>query len=265
MTTDPERAAIPDLFDLSGKTAIVTGGTQGVGLMLARGLLMAGARVWVCSRKADACAKAEAELRRLGDAVAVPADLSDEEGCASFVDQFCARETELQILVNNAGATWGASLAEFPVSGWTRVLSLNLVSPFLLVQALLPALQRGARDDDPSRVINIGSIHGLHVSPLPNYSYGASKAGLHHLTRVLAKELGPTNVTVNAIAPGPFRSRMMAATLAERGDTFAAESPLGRLGREEDLIGAAVYLSSRASSWVTGAVLPVDGGISTTR
>lgn len=265
MTSDSAPAGIPDLFDLSGKTAIVTGGTQGVGLMLARGLVQAGARVWVCSRKAEACVKAESELRRLGDAVAVRADLSDEDGCASFADQFCSSETELQILVNNAGATWGASLAEFPVSGWTRVLSLNLVSPFLLVQALLPALERGARDHDPSRVINIGSIHGLHVSPLPNYSYGASKAGVHHLTRVLAKDLGPKNITVNAIAPGPFRSRMMEATLATHGDAFAAESPLGRLGREEDVVGAAVYLSSRASSWVTGVVLPVDGGISTTR
>jgi NAD(P)-dependent dehydrogenase (short-subunit alcohol dehydrogenase family) len=165
------------------------------------------------------------------------------------------------VLVNNAGATWGAPLAEFPASAWDRALDLNLKAPFYLTRAFLPLLEAAATTDDPARVINVGSIDGLRVPELPTYSYSASKAGLHQLTRVLARELGPRHITVNAVAPGPFESKMMAATLAESGDEIAASSPLGRIGRPDDMAGVAIFLSSRAGAYVTGAVIPVDGGI----
>jgi NAD(P)-dependent dehydrogenase (short-subunit alcohol dehydrogenase family) len=165
------------------------------------------------------------------------------------------------VLVNNAGATWGAPLPEFPASAWDRALDLNLKAPFYLTRAFLPLLEAAATIDDPARVINIGSIDGLRVPGLPTYSYSASKAGVHQLTRVLARELGPRHITVNAVAPGPFESKMMAATLAEFGDEIAASSPLGRIGRPDDMAGVAIFLSSRAGAYVTGAVIPVDGGI----
>jgi NAD(P)-dependent dehydrogenase (short-subunit alcohol dehydrogenase family) len=255
---------VSDLFSVAGRTALVTGGTRGIGLMIARGLAQAGAKVYVSSRKPEACEAAVAELKPYGEAVALPGDLSQEAEIARVAEELSAREQRLDILVNNAGATWGATLDEFPVSGWDKVMDLNLRSPFLLTQALLPLLRAAGTPDSPARIINVGSIDGLHVSPLPTYSYAASKAGLHHLTRVLAKELGPQHITVNAIAPGPFESKMMAATLAAVGDQIAASAPLRRIGRPDDMAGVAVYLSSRAGSYVTGAVIPVDGGIGTT-
>jgi NAD(P)-dependent dehydrogenase (short-subunit alcohol dehydrogenase family) len=252
------------LFDLTGKSAVVTGGTRGIGLMMARGLLQAGARVTICSRKADACEAAATELSGDGEVTAIPADLSSEAGCLQFAEQVGQARSSLHILVNNAGATWGAPLAEFPESAWDKVLNLNLKSPFFLTRALLPLLEAAATADDPARVINVGSIDGLHVPILPTYAYSASKAALHHMTRVLARELGPRRITVNAVAPGPFESKMMAATLRAAGDEIAAKSPLGRIGRPDDMAGVAVYLSSRAAAYVTGAVIPVDGGIATT-
>jgi NAD(P)-dependent dehydrogenase (short-subunit alcohol dehydrogenase family) len=249
------------LFDLTGKSALVTGGTRGIGLMIARGLLDAGASVTISSRGTEACEQARAELAPHGEVTAVPADLSSEAECIRLA---AVVEGPLHVLVNNAGATWGAPLEEFPESAWDKVLNLNLKSPFFLTRALLPRLEEAATDDDPARVINIGSIDGLHVPALPTYSYSASKAAIHHLTRVLAKELGPRRITVNAIAPGPFESKMMAATLEAFGDEIAARAPLGRIGRPDDMAGAAVFLASRAGSYVTGAVLPVDGGIATT-
>ena len=253
-----------ELFDLSGKTAVVTGGTRGIGLMIARGLLQAGARVYVSSRKADSCAAAEQELGPSGPVVAVQADLSTEPECQRLAREIGDRESRVHVLVNNAGATWGAPLAEFPAEAWDKVLDLNLKSPFFLIRAFQPLLEVAGGPDDPARVINIGSIDGLRVSSLPTYAYSASKAGLHHLTRVLAKELGPRQITVNAVAPGPFESKMMAATLAAHGDAIAAAAPLGRIGRPDDMAGVAVYLASRAGAYVTGAVIPVDGGLGTT-
>ncbi len=254
-----------DLFDLTGKAAVVTGGTRGIGLMIARGLLQAGAgRVYISSRKAEACEQAERELSAFGMVHAVQADLSAEAECLRLAREVGERESALHILVNNAGATWGAPLEEFPASAWDKVLDLNLKSPFFLTRAFLPLLEAAGTPDDPARVINIGSIDGLRVPPMQTYSYSASKAGLHHLTRVLARELGPRHITVNAIAPGPFESRMMAATLRSFGDAIAGSAPLRRIGRPDDMAGAAVFLSSRAGSYVTGAVLPVDGGIGTT-
>jgi NAD(P)-dependent dehydrogenase (short-subunit alcohol dehydrogenase family) len=249
------------LFDLTGKTALVTGGTRGIGLMIARGLLDAGASVTISSRGEKACEEAVQELSAHGTVVAVPADLATEAECQRLAATI---NGPLNILVNNAGATWGAPLTEFPESAWDKVLDLNLKSPFFLTRAVLPQLEAAASDDDPSRVINIGSIDGLRVPSLPTYSYSSSKAAVHMLTKVLAKELGPKRITVNAIAPGPFESKMMAATLEVFGDAIAAAAPLGRIGRPDDMAGTAVFLSSRAGSYITGAILPVDGGISTT-
>ena len=253
-----------DLFDLSGKTAVVTGGSRGIGLMIARGLLEAGARVYISSRKADACAAAERDLNRYGMVAAVPADLSSEAGCLQLAEEIGQREQSLSVLVNNAGATWGAPIEEFPATAWDKVVDLDLKAPFFLTRALLPLLEAAGTPDDPARVINIGSIDGLRVPPFQTYAYSASKAGLHHLTRVLARELGPRRITVNAVAPGPFESKMMAATLQTFGDAIAAAAPLKRIGRPDDMAGVAIYLASRAGAYVTGAVIPVDGGIGTT-
>src|SRR5262245_47876374 len=253
-----------DLFDLTGKTAVVTGGTRGIGLMIASGLLQAGARVYISSRKAEGCASAERELSKYGQVTAFPADLSTEAECVRLAGQVGDREQALNVLVNNAGATWGAPFEEFPASAWDKVLDLNLKSPFFLTRAFLPLLEAAGTADDPARVINIGSIDGLRVPSLPTYSYSASKAGLHHMTRVLARELGPRHITVNAVAPGPFESKMMAATLRAFGQAIAEAAPLRRIGRPDDMAGVAVYLASRAGAYVTGAVLPVDGGIATT-
>ena len=255
-----------DLFDLTGKVAVVTGGTRGIGLMMARGLLQAGARVYISSRKADAGDAAVAELSPFGKVVSIPADLSTEAECVRLAAEVGERE--------DAGAHPGqqrrrdvgrAVLEEFPESAWDKVLDLNLKSPFFLTRAFLPLLEEAGTHDDPARVINVGSIDGLHVPPMHTYSYSSSKAALHHLTRVLAKELGPRQITVNAVAPGPFESKMMAATLDAFGNEIAARSPLGRIGRPDDMAGVVVYLASRAGSYVTGAVIPVDGGIATTR
>ena len=253
-----------DLFDLSGKTAVVTGGSRGIGLMIARGLLEAGARVYISSRKANACAAAERDLTRYGTVASIPADLSSEAGCLQLAEQIGQREQSLSVLVNNAGATWGAPIEEFPATAWDKVVDLDLKAPFFLTRALLPLLEAAGTPDDPARVINIGSIDGLRVSPFPTYAYSASKAGLHHLTRVLARELGPRRITVNAVAPGPFESKMMAETLQTFGDAIAAAAPLKRIGRPDDMAGVAIYLASRAGAYVTGAVIPVDGGIGTT-
>lgn len=252
------------LFDLTGKTAVVTGGTRGIGYMIAQGLLQAGASVIISSRKSDACEQAREELAAFGSVAAIPCDVSGEQGCQDLANAVAQRTDRIHVLVNNAGATWGAPFEEFPASGWDKVVDLNLKSPFFLTRGFLRLLEKAATEDDPARVVNIGSIDGIRVPDMPNYSYSASKAGLHHLTRVLARELGPRNITVNAVAPGPFPSKMTAQVLDTHGEAIRASSPLGRLGRPDDIAGAAVFLAGRASSYVTGAVIPVDGGIATT-
>lgn len=264
MDLDSQFATHTELFDLSGKYALVTGGSRGIGMMIARGLLQAGARVVISSRNTDTCAAAQRILSELGDVQAIPADLSRHDECQRLADRVAADSGRLDVLVNNAGAMWREPLETFPDEAWDAVIDLNLKSPFWLVQALLPALRGAATADDPARIINIGSIAAIHVAQSPNYSYASSKAALHQLTRVLGRELGPHHITVNAVAPGPFPSQMMASTLETVGDTIAAAAPLRRLGRADDMAGTAVFLASRAGSYLTGAIIPVDGGIATT-
>ncbi len=253
-----------NLFSLEGKVALVTGGSRGIGLMIARGYVENGVRTYVSSRKADVCEQVARELGRSGSCIALPADLARMDEVARLVREISAREPALHVLVNNAGANWGAPLAEFPESGWDKVMDLNLKSIFFLTRELVPLLRRGASALDPARVIMIGSIAGLPVPALETYAYSASKAALHHLTRVLARRLAPDHVNVNALAPGPFESQMMAATLERFRDAIVRSVPRGRIGEPEDVAGAAIFLASRASAWITGALLPVDGGLSTT-
>lgn len=251
-----------ELFSVEGKVALVTGGSRGIGRMIAAGFVDAGARVYISSRKAEVCSQVAADLSAAGQCVALPADLSAEEGCRRLAEEVADREDRLDVLVNNAGATWGAPLVEFDEKAWERVLALNVKGVFHLTKFLLPLLQASGTAGDPARVINIGSIDGIHVPPLETYSYSASKAAVHQLTRHLAKRLAPA-ITVNAIAPGPFESKMMAATLEAFGEQIAAAAPLRRIGRPDDMAGAAIFLASRAGAYVTGAVIPVDGGIAT--
>jgi NAD(P)-dependent dehydrogenase (short-subunit alcohol dehydrogenase family) len=253
-----------DLFSVAGKTALVTGGSRGIGLMIARGLVEAGARVYISSRKADVCERIAAELSEFGECIALPADCSTEQGCNGLAAELSGREKELNILVNNAGANWGAPMEDFPDSGWDKVLALNVKAVFQLTRALVPQLEAATRKGDPARVINTGSIDGLKPPMLDTFSYSASKAAVHHLTRVLAKKLAAKNITVNAIAPGPFESKMMEVTLENFGEAIIASCPMGRIGEPEDMAGVAIYLASRAGAYVTGVVIPVDGGISTT-
>lgn len=252
-----------DLFSIAGKTTLVTGGSRGIGRMIAGGFVEAGAKVYVSSRSREACEAVAAELSEVGVCIAVPADLSTETGCRGLAEEMARREDRLDVLVNNAGNTWGAPLEEFGDAAWDRVLSLNVKGVFHTTKFLLPLLDAAATDDDPARVVNIGSIDGIHVPVLETYSYSASKAAVHQLTRHLAKKLAP-RITVNAIAPGPFESKMMAATLEAFGDRIAESAPLKRIGRPDDMAGVTIFLSSRAGAYVTGAVIPVDGGIATT-
>jgi NAD(P)-dependent dehydrogenase (short-subunit alcohol dehydrogenase family) len=249
-----------DLFSIAGKTALVTGGSRGIGLMIARGYVEAGVRVYISSRKADALDEVAAELSKVGECHAIAADLSSEAECRRLAEAIATRESTLDILVNNAGATWGAPLEQFDETAWERALALNVKGVFHLTKFLLPLLTEAGTADDPARVINIGSIDGIRVPLMENYSYSASKAAVHMLTRHLAKRLAP-EITVNAIAPGPFESKMMAATLEAFGEQIAAGTPLKRIGRPDDMAGAAIYLASRAGAYLTGAVIPVDGGI----
>ena len=253
-----------DLFSLQGKTALVTGGSRGIGFMIATGLLQAGASVVISARKQHELDDAKVALAEFGDVHAIRADVSTLEGVEALAVEVSAHFPVLNILVNNAGATWGMPLDDFDENAWDKVMDTNVKGVFFLTQKLLANLRAGATHDDPARVINIGSIDGLHVNPMDTYSYAASKAGVHHLTRALARKLGPEFITVNAVAPGPFESKMMAATLKSFGDSIASSAPLKRIGRPDDMAGVAVFLASRAGSYVTGAVIPVDGGIATT-
>lgn len=249
-----------NLFSVQGKVALVTGGSRGIGLMIARGFVANGVKTYISSRKADVCDRVADELSEHGTCISLPADLSKQEEVARLAAELSAREDKLHILVNNAGAAWGAPFDEFPESGWDKVMDLNVKSMFFMTQAVMGDLEAAATEDDPARVINIGSIDGIGIPRLETYSYPASKAAVHQLTRVLAHRLAPRNVNVNAVAPGPFESQMMAHTLETQGEAIKASVPRGRIGRPEDMAGVAIYLSSMASAYVTGVVIPVDGG-----
>jgi len=253
-----------DLFSIAGKVALVTGGGRGIGLMIARGFVEAGAKVYIASRRREECERIASELSRQGECIAFGADLGTERGCRGLADAVGERESALHVLVNNSGANWGAPMAEYPDAAFDKVMNLNLKGVFHLTRFCVPLLEKAAQPGDPARVINIGSIDGLHVPAFETYAYSASKAGVHHLTRVLARQLGSRNITVNAVAPGPFESKMMAATLERFHDVIVKSSPLRRIGEPADMAGVAIYLASRAGSYVTGAVIPVDGGIATT-
>ena len=252
-----------DLFSVEGKTVLVTGGTRGIGYMIAEGYLRGGARVYISSRNAETCREAHRELSKLGDVVAIPCDVSTEAQCRELIDEISNREPQLHVLVNNAGATWGAPFDEFPDAGWDKVLAVNVKAPFTLTRFARPLLEKASATGDPARVINIGSVDGIFVPGFDNYSYSASKAAIHHLTRHMASELSPS-ILVNAIAPGPFPTKMMEKALEESGDTLREASPVGRIGTPDDAAATAIFLSSPASSYITGAVIPLDGGLSTT-
>lgn len=253
-----------DLFSIAGKTALVTGGSRGIGKMIATGFVQAGAKVYVASRKAAACEETAAELSQYGEVIPLPADLSRADECLRLAGEIAAREGALHILVNNAGANWGAPLEEYPDEAWPRCFDLNVRGVFNLTRDLVPTLRAAATPGDPARVINIGSIDGLRIPEMDTYAYSTSKAAVHQLTGVLARRLAREGITVNAIAPGPFESKMMEATLELFGDHIKATCPLRRLGEPDDMAGAAIFLASRAGAYCTGVVLPVDGGISTT-
>jgi NAD(P)-dependent dehydrogenase (short-subunit alcohol dehydrogenase family) len=247
---------VENLFGVEGKVAVVTGGSRGIGRMIATGFVEAGARVYISSRKAE---ELQATADEIG-AIAIPADLSTQAGCQALAAAVIERESAVHVLVNNAGAAWGAPLEEYPDSAWDKVLSTNVKGPFQLTQALLGPLRAAAAPDDPARIIMIGSIEGFAVPLWNNYAYPASKAAVHMMTRHLAADLAP-DITVNAIAPGLFPSRMTAfAFQAAPEEELAKHIPLHRAGRPTDMAGVSLFLASKAGSYVTGAVLPVDGG-----
>lgn len=249
------------LFDIAGKVALVTGGSRGIGEMIAEGYVANGVRTYISARKAEACDATAARLAETGECISIPADLSTAEGIQVLVDEIGQREQRLDILVNNAGATWGEPIESFPELGWDKIMDINVKSPFFLTQALLPLLEKSATDDDPARVIMVGSIDGLNVNRLPTFSYGPSKAAVHHLARTLASHLADRHITVNAIAPGLFPSKMTAHIMKKIGRKIVKGTPLKRAGKPEDMAGIAIYLASPASSFVTGVVIPVDGGL----
>lgn len=256
-------ASLEHLFGLKGKTALVTGGSRGIGFMIARGFLEAGARVYITARNAAPCEVAAEELSAWGDCRPLPTDVNQSADRAALYNRLDADGGQLHILVNNAGTAWGQPYAEYSSTGFAKVMETNVNSVFCLTRDLTPLLERGANKDDPARVINIGSIEGLHIPSVHsqgNYAYTASKAAVHHLTRHLAVELGPRGIAVNAIAPGFFPSRMTSHIVDQQLQELEENSPLGRIGKPQEMAGIAIYLASRAGAYTNGAVIPVDGG-----
>ncbi|MGV6804611.1 MAG: SDR family oxidoreductase [Ruegeria sp.] len=255
-----------DLFSLRGKTALVTGGATGIGRMSAEALVRAGARVLIASRKGEACEAVAAELNAMdapGTAEGFAGDVSSEAGIDALVEEVNNRTQKLDILMNNAGVSWGAPLGQFPYDAWEKVMSINVAGIFHLTQKLLPVLMQSGSDDDPARVVNVASVMGEVPMGDGAYSYSASKAAVIHMTKIMAKELAPYKVTVNALAPGPFVSRMTAFATADKDmrAKVGKSVPLGRVGRDEDIAGCMLFLCGRGGSYVTGAVIPVSGGI----
>ena len=264
MSNEPSSAS--QLFSVTAKKVVITGGSRGIGLMIARGFVAAGAEVLISARKADQLAVAAEELVAIeggGSVHTVVADVASAAGAAALAEQVMAWSSIVNVLVNNAGATWGAPVEDFPEEGFDKVLDTNVKGPFYLTSSLLPALRAAASAEDPARVINIGSVDGLRPPMLDSFPYSASKAAVHQLTHHLAHRLAGEHITVNAIAPGPFESKMMAFALGDPGTKSAIEKsvPLGRIGRADDMAGAAIFLASRAGAYLTGTIIPVDGGI----
>jgi NAD(P)-dependent dehydrogenase (short-subunit alcohol dehydrogenase family) len=258
-------AYLDELYSVAGKTALVTGAATGIGRMIATALVQGGARVFIASRKGADCQKVAAELNALGaagSAEGFAADVGTEEGVDALAAEVKARTGSLHILVNNAGVSWGEPLATFPYKGWAKVLNVNVTGLFHLTRQLLPLLEAAASDADPARVINLGSVMGTQPLADDAYSYTASKAAVHHLTKTLANELAARRITVNAFAPGPFQSRMTAFATAgdEQARAVGARVPLGRIGAPSDIAAATLFLCGRGGSYVTGAILPLDGG-----
>lgn len=251
---------VSDLFSVQGKTALITGGSRGIGMMIARGFAESGAKVYLSARKKQACDEAAKEL----GCESIPADVSTAAGCAALAKEIAAREPKLHVLINNAGAAWGQPIAEYSEAGWDKVIDTNVKSVFFLTRELLPLLEKAASKLDPARVINVGSIDGIKVPFLETYAYPASKAAVHHLTRDLAIKLAGKFITVNAIAPGPFESKMTEWMLEHYQERFERDCPLRRIGQPSDMAGVALYLASRAGAYVNGVVIPVDGGFSIT-
>lgn len=253
------------LFGVAGKAALVTGGTRGIGLMIAEGLVRAGAKVYISSRKLAACGEAERQLSELGECVAIPGDLRDVAGCEALATAFCEREDKLHILVNNAGLTWSLPIDDFTEKAWDRVVDLDVKSPFFLIQKLLTPLRAAASAEQRASIVNISSVNGIRPSGLMNYSYVAAKAGLGQLSAQLARDLLADHINVNVIAPGPFKSKMTAPLFAteEQDREVTASFPMKRWGRMEDAAGLVIFLSSRAGSYLTGQIIPCDGGATT--
>jgi len=253
-----------DLFSLSGRVALVTGGSRGIGRMIAEGFLRNGAKVYISARKEGPLEEAAKDMSQFGPCVALSVNASGAEGAQVMAKAYLARENKIDILVNNAGAAWGADFDEFPESGWDKVMDLNLKTPFFLTQALHAALKAAATPARPSKVINVASIDGLVPNPQETYSYHASKAGLIHLTKRMALRLIQDNIVVSAIAPGAFASDMN-RDARDRGDLIAKRIPSRRIGTPEDMAGAAIYLASRVGDYVVGSTIVVDGGVSHAR
>ena len=254
---------IEELFSVKGKVALVTGGSRGIGAMIARAYVMNGVKTYISSRKAEVCDGMAADLSNFGECISIPADLSKTEALIGLVSELSKRENRLDILVNNAGATWGAPIDQFPESGWDKIMTINVKSVFFLTQQLLPLLRESGTHEDPGRVINVASVDGMHAPAMETYSYSASKAGLIQLTTSLARHLAKDNITVNSISPGPFESQMMAQTLKVMGEAIVESTPRKRIGSPEDMAGVAIYLASRAGAYLTGTNIPVDGGLVT--
>lgn len=248
------------LFSLEGRTALVTGGSRGIGKMIAAGFVAYGATVYISSRKAEQCEATAEELSKgNGRCIPLPQDLSSVAGCHALTEALGKREDSLDILVNNAGAAWGADFLDFPEHGWDKVMDLNVKSPFFLTQAMHPLLKASASDARPAKVINITSIDGLRLNPWETYSYHASKSALIYLTRRLAARLVKDRIVMTSIAPGPFASEMNRQA-RDHADEVAERTPLGRIGTEEDMAGTAIFLASRAGDYVVGDTIAVDGG-----
>lgn len=249
-----------DLFSLEGRVAVVTGGSRGIGKMIAQGFVEQGAKVYITARKADACNATAGELSKLGECVSLPSDISTVEGCREFAGEVTKQDGAIDILVNNAGAAWGEPFATFPEAGWDKTMDLNVKSLFYLTQAMHEALKGAASADKPGKVINIASIDGIKINPWETYAYQASKAAVIHLTRRLAARLIEDNICVSGIAPGAFASDMNKVT-RDAPDQVATMIPAKRVGRDTDMAGTAVFLASRAGDYVIGDTLAVDGGV----